>query len=390
MTAIARLLKPLEEFLRVETASGLVLLVAAGAALALANSAAHEAFAALWDMPRLPGQLSLHFVVNEVLMAVFFLVVGLEIRREMHEGALSAPSQAALPLVAALGGILVPALVYLVFSGDALRDGWAVPTATDIAFAVGVLALLGRRVNPSLRVLLLAIAIADDIAAVLVIAFFYAGGISPTGLAIAATGVGIAVLGHRVGLNAWLASVLPGALVWYGLHAAGIHPALSGVVIGLLAPMKAHRESAGSPALRLESALHPWVAFGVMPLFALANAGVRIEGLDLGGIEARGLAVAIALGLAAGKPVGISVAVAVAVRLRLAALPAGVTVGGIAVIGCLGGIGFTMSIFIAALAFTDPASLAIAKFGVLAGSAIAAISGLLLGVFLLPQGTASR
>lgn len=390
MTAIARLLKPLEEFLRVETASGLVLLVAAGAALALANSGAHEAFAALWDTPRLPGQISLHFVVNEVLMAVFFLVVGLEIRREMHEGALSAPSQAALPLVAALGGILVPALVYLVFADDALRVGWAVPTATDIAFAVGVLALLGRRVNPSLRVLLLAIAIADDIAAVLVIALFYAGGISPTGLAIAATGAGVAVLGHRVGLNAWLASVLPGALVWYGLHAAGIHPALSGVAIGLLAPMKPHRESTGSPALRLESALHPWVAFGVMPLFAFANAGVRIEGLDLGGIEARGLAVAIALGLAAGKPVGIGIAVAIAIRLRLAALPAGVTAGGIAVIGFLGGIGFTMSIFIAALAFTDPASLAIAKFGVLAGSAIAAISGLFLGVLLLRQGTASR
>lgn len=389
MTVIARLLKPLEDFLRVETASGLALLVAAGAALALANSGAHEAFAALWDTPRLPGQLSLRFVVNEVLMAVFFLVVGLEIRREMHEGALSAPSQAALPLVAAVGGILVPALVYLAFAGNALRDGWAVPTATDIAFAVGVLALLGRHVNPSLRVLLLAIAIADDIAAVLVIALFYAEGIAPAGLVIAATGAGIAVLGHRMGLNAWLASVLPGALVWYGLHAAGIQPALSGVVIGLLAPMKAHRESAGSPVLRLESALHPWVAFGVMPLFAFANAGVRIEGLDLGGIEARGLAVAIALGLAAGKPVGISVAVAIAVRLRLAALPAGVTAGGIAVIGCLGGIGFTMSIFIAALAFTDPASLAIAKFGVLAGSAIAAIAGLLLGVLLLRQGTAS-
>ena len=242
--------------------------------------------------------------------------------------ALSAPSRAALPLVAALGGILVPALVCLVFADDALRVGWAVPTATDIAFAVGVLALLGRRVNPSLRVLLLAIAIADDIAAVLVIALFFMRGAFPrrdlrSPLPVPAS----PYLGHRVGLNAWLASVLPGALVWYGLHAAGIHPALSGVAIGLLAPMKPHRESTGSPALRFESALHPWVAFGVMPLFAFANAGVRIEGLDLGGIEARGLAVAIALGLAAGKPVGISVAVAIAVRLRLAALPADVTAG---------------------------------------------------------------
>ena len=390
MTAIARLLKPLEEFLRVETASGLVLLAAAGAALVLANSDAHGAFAAFWDAPQLPGPLSPRFIVNEVLMALFFLVVGLEIRREMHDGALSTPSQAALPLVAALGGIVAPALVYLALAGDALRDGWAVPTATDIAFAMGVLALLGRRVSPSLRVLLLALAIADDIAAVLIIALFYAEGIAPAGIALAAAGAGLALLGHRAGLNAWVVSLLPGALVWHGLHTAGIHPALAGVVIGMLAPMKPRRTGAEPPALRLESALHPWVAFGVMPLFALANAGVRVEGLDLAGSEARGLATGIALGLAVGKPIGIMVAAAVAVRLRLVALPDGVTPGGVAVIGCLAGIGFTMSIFIAALAFPVAASLAVAKLGVLAGSAASAIAGVLLGVWLLGRGPAAR
>ena len=390
MTAVTRILKPLEEFLRVETASGLVLLAAAGAALALANSGMHGTFAAFWDAPRLPGQLSLHFLVNEVLMAVFFLVVGLEIRREIHEGALSTLSQAALPLLAAAGGILAPALIYLALTGEAALNGWAIPTATDIAFAVGVLALLGRRVSPSLRVLLLAIAIADDIAAVLIIALFYAGGIAPLGLAIAAAGAGLAVLGHRIGLNAWLASLLPGAIVWYGLLQAGIHPALAGVVIGVLAPMKAPRAGVEAPAIRLESALHPWVAFGIMPLFALVNAGVRLEGLDLAGTEARGLATGIALGLAIGKPVGIVAAAVVAVRARLAVMPEGVTPAGIAVIGCLGGIGFTMSIFIAALAFTEPATLAIATFGVLAGSAIAAIAGLLLGAFLLRPAAASR
>ncbi len=253
-----------------------------------------------------------------------------------------------------------------------------------------MLALLGRRVSPSLRVLLLAIAIADDIAAVLIIALFYAGGIAPLGLAIAAAGAGLAVLGHRIGLNAWLASLLPGAIVWYGLLQAGIHPALAGVVIGVLAPMKAPRAGVEAPAIRLESALHPWVAFGIMPLFALVNAGVRLEGLDLAGTEARGLATGIALGLAIGKPVGIVAAAVVAVRARLAVMPEGVTPAGIAVIGCLGGIGFTMSIFIAALAFTEPATLAIATFGVLAGSAIAAIAGLLLGVFLLRPAAASR
>jgi len=390
VTAVTRILKPLEEFLRVETASGLVLLAAAGAALALANSGMHGTFAAFWDAPRLPGQLSLHFLVNEVLMAVFFLVVGLEIRREIHEGALSTLSQAALPLLAAAGGILAPALIYLALTGEAALNGWAIPTATDIAFAVGVLALLGRRVSPSLRVLLLAIAIADDIAAVLIIALFYAGGIAPLGLVIAAAGAGLAVLGHRIGLNAWLASLLPGAIVWYGLLQAGIHPALAGVVIGVLAPMKAPRAGVEAPAIRLESALHPWVAFGIMPLFALVNAGVRLEGLDLAGTEARGLATGIALGLAIGKPVGIVAAAVVAVRARLAVMPEGVTPAGIAVISCLGGIGFTMSIFIAALAFTEPATLAIATFGVLAGSAIAAIAGLLLGAFLLRPAAASR
>ncbi len=390
MTTVARLLKPFEEFLRIETMSGLLLLVAAGVALAMANSGMHADFAVFWDAPRLPGQVSLHFVVNDVLMAVFFLVVGLEIRREMHDGALSTLSLAALPLVAAAGGIVAPALIYLLLAGASAQVGWAIPTATDIAFAVGVLALLGRRVDPSLRVLLLAVAIADDIAAVLIIALFYAEGIAPSGLAIAAAGTGLAVLGHRRGLNAWLVTLLPGVLVWYGLEHAGIHPALAGVVVGMLAPMKPHRAGDGPPALRLESALHPWVAFGAMPLFALANAGVRMEGIDFAAGEAHELALGIALGLAVGKPFGIAAAVAVAIRARLVTMPEGVSPAGIAVIGCLGGIGFTMSIFIAALAFTEPASLEIAKFGVLAGSAIAAVAGIVLGTLLLRAPDVSR
>jgi Na+:H+ antiporter, NhaA family len=390
VTTVARLLKPPEEFLRIETVSGLLLLVSAGVALAMANSGLHADFAALWDAPRLPGQVSLHFLVNDVLMAVFFLVVGLEIRREMHDGALSTLSQAALPLVAAAGGIVAPAIVYLLLAGATAQVGWAIPTATDIAFAVGVLALLGRRVYPSLRVLLLAVAIADDIAAVLIIALFYAEGIAPSGLVIAAAGAGLAMLGHRLGLNPWLATLLPGVLLWYGLEHAGIHPALAGVAVGMLVPMKPHRAGDGPPALRLESVLHPWVAFGVMPLFALANAGVRIEGIDFAASEAHGLALGIALGLAVGKPLGIAAAVAAAIRSRLVTMPEGVSPAGIVVIGCLAGIGFTMSIFIAAIAFTEPASLAIAKLGVLAGSAIAAVAGIALGTLLLRSPHASR
>jgi Na+:H+ antiporter, NhaA family len=383
MTRIARLLKPLDEFLRVETASGMVLLAAAGIALALANSGGHAEFAHLLDGWRLPGGLTLHFVVNEILMAVFFLVVGLEIRREVHDGALSTPAQAALPLVAAVGGIVAPALVFIVVADAAVRDGWAIPAATDIAFAVGVLALLGRRVDPALRVLLLAIAIADDIAAVLIIAFFYADGIAPAGLAIAAAGALVGWLGHRAGLNAWLVSLASGAIIWYGFLLAGIHPALAGVAAGLLTPMVPRKAGGEPPAGRLENALHPWVAFGVMPLFALANAGVRFEGLDLSSDLAQGLAGGIALGLAVGKPVGIAFAAFLAVRSGLCALPAGVAPAGIAVIGLLAGIGFTMSIFIAALAFEEPGLLAVAKFGVLAGSVAAAFSGLLLGRLLL-------
>lgn len=383
MTRIARLLKPLDEFLRVETASGLALLAAAAIALTLANSGWHEGFTHFLDGWRLPGGLTLHFVVNDILMAVFFLVVGLEIRREIHDGALSTPAQAALPLVAAAGGIVAPALVFIAIADAAVRDGWAIPAATDIAFAVGVLALLGRRVDPALRVLLLAIAIADDIAAVLIIAFFYAEGIAPGGLAIAAAGTVAGLVAHRAGLNAWVACLASGVAIWYGFLLAGIHPALAGVAAGLLVPMRPRGPDAEPPAARLESALHPWVAFGVMPLFALANAGVRFEGLDLASTIAQGLAGGIALGLFVGKPLGIFVAAWLAVRSGLCRLPEGVAPAGIAVIGLLAGIGFTMSIFIAALAFEESPLLAVAKFGVLAGSVAAAVAGLLLGRLLL-------
>ena len=263
------------------------------------------------------------------------------------------------------------------------RDGWAIPTATDIAFAVGVLALLGRRVDSALRVLLLAIAIADDIAAVLIIALFYAEGIAPVGLLLAAVGAVAAWLSHRADVNAWVVCLLSGAVIWFGFMLAGIHPALAGVAAGLLVPMKPHGSETEPPAARLEAALHPWVALGVMPLFALANAGVRFEVLDLTSVLAQGLAGGIALGLLAGKPLGIAAAAAIAVRSGLCSLPAGVAPSGLLVIGFLGGIGFTMSIFIAGLAFEDPGLLAVAKFGVLAGSVGAAIAGLLLGRILL-------
>jgi NhaA family Na+:H+ antiporter len=243
LPAVRRLLLPIEQFLRVEAASGIVLLVVTVAALLWANSPWRAGYEALWHAhlpgvtgPWLSGK-TLHFWINEGLMTIFFLIVGLEIRREMREGALSTARQAALPGIAALGGVIAPALIYFVINHDdaTLRRGWAVPTATDIAFAVGVLALLGKRAHPSLRVLLLALAIIDDIAAIVIIALFYSSGVSVLGLAVSAVGV-IGVLAmKRLGVRSGWGYLVPGVVVWAGMLQAGVHPAIAGVVVGMLA-----------------------------------------------------------------------------------------------------------------------------------------------------------
>ena len=383
-------------FISVEAMSGVVLLAAAAIALAWANSPWAAAYEALWHLTLnlgvaefLPAR-DLHFWVNDGLMSVFFLVVGLEIRREMHDGSLSDPRVATLPIVAAVGGVVIPALLYLLFNMDReARRGWAIPTATDIAFAVGVLSLIGKAVPPALRMLLLTLAIIDDIAAILVIAFVYSSGIAVGGLLIVAAGVLGVLLLQWLGVQAALAYVLPGAVVWFGMLLAGMHPTLAGVLLGLLTPAtsafgRAQRDAATrrateSPVVRVEAMLHPWVAFGVMPLFALANAGVSLQGVDLRAAAPLAVGAGIVSGLVLGKPIGIVLASIAAVRLRWCALPEGVRWTHMVLIGLLGGIGFTMSIFIANLAFDDPALLAAAKFAVLVASALAATLGLLLG-----------
>lgn len=365
------------QFLQVEAASGFILLAAAVVALAWANSPAAGAYHALSQVPLSVGAGSLQFAkpllfwINDALMALFFLLVGLEIRRELHEGALADTKLATLPVVAALGGVIAPALIFLMFNASSsLRQGWAIPTATDIAFAVGVLALLGKRAPPSLRVLLLAIAIIDDIVAVLVIAFFYSHGVALSGLAIAGIGAGAFFALQRIWPRPLVLSVLLGICIWSGFLSAGVHPALSGVVIGLLTPITAAR--------RAEHVLHPWVAFGIMPLFALANAGVGLREVSFHG-DAAFLLGGVVAGLVIGKPLGIVGATALTVRLGWCALPAGVDLKHIGVIGCLAGIGFTMSIFISHLAFEDGGWLASAKVAVLIGSTLAAVLGLMLG-----------
>ena len=425
-----KLFRPLEKFLHIEAASGIVLLAAVLAALVWANWPGSHSYHTVWHsvLGFNFGEWSVsgpvHFYINDVLMTVFFLVVGLEIRREIHQGALANLRLAALPLAAAVGGVVVPALLYLWLDSDAaLRQGWAIPTATDIAFAVGMLALLGKRVPTQLRILLLAIAIIDDIGAILVIAFFYSSGIKVAGLLVAVAGIALVRVYHWLGVRTALPYVVPGAVVWVGILYAGVHPTIAGVVLGLLTPvttpvdrkrlltvatgllhrvrerfsdpvnaphamvtplqqLKSMQREMIPPVIRVEAALHPWVAFAIMPLFAVANAGVVFDEGHLRMLTSP-LSMGIVAGLVLGKPLGILAASFAVTRLRLAELPEGVTMRGVCVIGCLAGIGFTMSIFISQLAFADEQLLDTAKLAVLIASSLAALIGLLLGAWFL-------
>jgi NhaA family Na+:H+ antiporter len=368
-----RIARPIEAFLRIEASSGIVLLAMAAIALGIASSRWERAFHRLLDAP-LAFERSAHFVINDVLMTIFFFVVGLEIRREIHEGELSTPRRAALPLAAAVGGMIAPALLYLLVAGSVPenRRGWGVPMATDIAFAVGVLAILGKRVPPALRVLLLALAIIDDIGGIVIIALFYSGAVSILGFVVALVGVGGILLMQRLGVRRPALYVIPGAIVWFGIYRSGVHPTLAGVVVGLLTPV--------GPATRLQPALHPWVAFAIMPLFALANAGVALHG-DAATPSLLGLGIVV--GLVVGKPIGILAACAGAVKLGIASLPRGIGWREIFVVGLVAGIGFTMALFIADLAFADEARLEQGKAAILLGSTLAIVVGLTGGRLLL-------
>jgi NhaA family Na+:H+ antiporter len=396
-SAARRLLSPVERFLSIEAASGIVLLAAALIALVWANSPWHAGYEALLHTPiglRAGGfgfERDVHFWINDGLMVVFFFVVGLEIKRELHAGELSELRRAALPAFAALGGMIVPAGIYLVLNaGTPAVVGWGVPMATDIAFAVGVLALLGKRVPPALRILLLALAVMDDVGSIVVIAIFYSSGFSLAGLAVAVLGIAIIVLMQKFGVRSpW--AYLPAALVtWVGTYATGVHPTIAGVAVGLLTPVHAWAgREAAPPVERLHHALHRSVAFGIMPLFALANAGVVLgnAGLDGGGFR---VLLGVLLGLVLGKPLGVMMFAWLAVRARLAALPAGVRWSGMAVVGFAAGIGFTMALFIAALAFSSGPLLEVAKLGILGASAIAAVIGSIAGRVLLSGPPAAK
>jgi NhaA family Na+:H+ antiporter len=444
--AVRRFLAPLDRFSKLEAASGLVLLAVTVVALVWANSAWKGSYEAFRNYPlglSIGGKLiehSLLFWINDGLMTVFFFVVGLEIRKEISRGELSDMRRASLPLLAALGGMVVPALIYILLNwGMETQRGWGVPMATDIAFAVGVLALLGKRIPASLRILLLAIAIIDDIGAILVIALFYSTGIEAWALGLAFLGTAGAWAMQKLGVRSIGAYLFPGLVVWLGMALANIHPTLAGVILGLLTPaiaghapskfvqlakphdeaLKALGKSEGEGEAGTEDAvighvfaleshyregisfvdrlihrLHGWVAFFIMPLFALANAGVSLGGGSVEGVEgvAEGAGEGtwvfwgIVLGLVVGKPLGIWLAGFISVKLGIARMPSGTDFGGMALVGFVGGIGFTMALFIAQLAFPGGGPmLETAKLAILAASLMAITVSLAYGFLRKPK-----
>lgn len=421
---VRRWTRPLLRFLEIEAASGVLLLLCTVAALALANSSWAQQYHDFWHtyagvtIGSWTLKHSLVHWVNDGLMTIFFFTVGLEIKREIVTGELRELRKASLPVMAALGGMVAPALIYLSLQyGQPGARGWGIPMATDIAFVVGFLVLLGKRVPLGLKIMLLALAIADDIGAVLVIALFYSTDLSLTALGAAGFGLLLTLVWQRVGVRQVGLYVLLGAAIWLAFIASGIHPTIAGVLLGLLTPsaawistttltsivdraMNRLQESpdwedapdrtfvldelqtasleATSPLERLQHALHPWVAFGIMPVFALANAGVAIEAE----FATSRVALAVALGLVVGKPLGIFVFSWLAVKLGIARLPTGVNWAAVFGGGCLAGIGFTMSLFVAGLALQGD-MLEAGKLGTLMGSTVSAILGCVILLFSL-------
>jgi NhaA family Na+:H+ antiporter len=387
---VRRALDPLTEFLHQESAGGVALLAATVAALVWANAIGEGSYTSFWETGLTLGfgSLSLdedlrHWV-NDGLMVLFFFVVGLEIKREVAVGRLSDRKAALLPVVAALGGVILPALIFLaIIGGGPGSEGWAIPMATDIAFAVGVLALLGDRVSAGVKLLLLSIAIVDDLIAISVIALFYSEGISLLWLAGAVAGLLVVAGMNLRGVSRVAAYVPVGLLVWVAALESGVHPTVAGVALALLTP--AQPVDGRRVLEQLEHRLHPYTAFAVLPLFALANAGIALDAGVIADAVASPLPWAIAVGLVVGKLLGITGAALLALRLRIGALGEDVRLAQVWGVAALGGIGFTVSLFVAQLAYTDPEIIDLAKIGIFTGSIVSAV----IGVALLTRGAPS-
>ncbi|WP_132255879.1 Na+/H+ antiporter NhaA [Methylobacterium segetis] len=371
-----RPLSALRTALTSEAAGGLVLMAAAALALIVANSPLAEAYAEALHLPL--GPLSLLHWINDGLMAVFFLLVGLEIKREALDGRLRTWPDRALPGLAALGGMVVPALVYVALNaGAGTLRGWAIPAATDIAFALGVLALLGARAPVSLKIFLSAVAIVDDLGAVLIIALFYTGGLDPTMLGLAALTLGALAALNRRGVARLAPYLVLGLALWFFVLRSGVHATVAGVLLALTIPIRpspGRPEDPTSPLHGLEHALTPWVTYLIVPVFGFANAGVRLVGVSAEAIL-HPVTLGVALGLFLGKQAGIFASVRLAVAAGLASRPAGATWAQVYGVAILCGIGFTMSLFIGGLAFADAAHETETKLGVLGGSLLSGIVG---------------
>lgn len=426
-TPIERIAQPIQEFMHKEASGGILLIIATVIALIWANSPFAESYHHLWhtyvsiNIGNTGLNYSLHHWINDGLMVIFFFVVGLEIKRELLVGELSSAKKAALPIAAALGGMIFPALIYIIFNfGSEGSTGWGIPMATDIAFVVGILALLGNRVPLSLKIFILALAIVDDIGAVLVIAIFYTSDISLISLAIAAALLVVLVVMNRMGVRNLLIYTIVGVALWLAFLKSGVHATVAGVLLAFTIPASSRIntkkftdetnqlvkdfDSAGdhgenvltnserlsivdeienncekilTPLQRFEHSLHPWVSFLIMPVFALANAGVTI-GSGLTTAITHSVSIGIILGLFLGKQIGIFLFSFAAVKLKIASVPEGVSWKKIYSAAILAGIGFTMSLFIANLAFGNPELLDTAKVGILSGSLLSGIIGFII------------
>ena len=381
----------LQEFLARETSAGIVLFIAAVLAMIAVNSAFSPLYLAFLNIPvaiqfgALEIAKPLSLWINDGLMAIFFFLVGLEVKREIVEGQLSTLEQASLPAVAAVGGMAVPALVFLYFNWQMPENvnGWAIPAATDIAFALGVLALLGKHAPVSLKVLLLAIAIIDDIGAIIIIALFYTAEVSNLALLLAGGGTIILIVMNRLGVVRVAPYILVGTFLWICVLKSGVHATLAGVIAALAIPLNA--KDGSSPLKHLEHILHPWTAFLILPIFAFANAGVSLAGLQISDLMAP-LALGIAAGLVIGKQIGVFGSMWLATKAGLVKRPPNVSWMQLYGLACLTGIGFTMSLFIGNLAFDDAEQIETVKLGVISGSLISGILGFCILRFAKPAG----
>ncbi|WP_404839987.1 Na+/H+ antiporter NhaA [Aeromonas media] len=386
-----------KRFLKLESASGIILILAALVAIGLANSALAEHYQSFLNtqvqvrIAALDINKPLLLWINDGFMAIFFLLVGLEVKREMLEGALSSRVQATFPAIAAVGGMLAPALIYAFFNyeDEVTRAGWAIPAATDIAFALGVMALLGKRVPTSLKVFLLALAIMDDLGVIIIIALFYTQQLSLTALAVGIVATLTLLWMNRRGEDRIGLYMLVGLVLWVAVLKSGVHATLAGVIVGFMIPISGKRYA--SPLKHLEHVLHPWSAYLILPLFAFANAGVSLDGIQLSDLLSP-VPMGIILGLFIGKPLGIFTISWLSVKLGIAQLPSGVNFKQIFAVSILCGIGFTMSMFIASLAFEhgglDYGSYS--RLGILVGSTLAAVIGFIALRISLPNREANQ